>query len=298
MGLEEHIKAGAQLTRDTIVLTTPTGSGSVGLGSVFSIIKIQTDNPVRLRLYDTETSRDDITEINRPFGQFPQISSVSLIADFSMSSAGTYTIAPAVFGVSVDRESPITYYRAETATGQPSQSLVRITRFLMEDNLVSPNPLTFYEVDNRRTLTIQADATMSTANIYRSGTLTTQTDVIPQTYMMISASLVNQTEQVRFRLYATSSAIYDLTEAPRQFSTEPAESVMLLVDAVISGSDILYFSPKIFGANLETMGDDLLETAKSNTKISGNSEIYYYIENLSGFSANPEIKFSIYALEK
>lgn len=297
MGLEEHIKAGAQLTRNTIVFTAPTGSGSVNLGTVFSILKVQTDIPVRLRLYDRESSRDDVTEISRPFGQFPATSSIALIGDFSMSSAGTYTIAPPLFGMCSSSDSPETYYRLETAVGQPSQSVLRITRFLLEDSLVTPDPLTFYEISNRRVLKLQADATMSNDTIYESGSLVTQTDVVPKTYMLVSASLANPTQQVRFRLYATSSAIYDNTEKVRTFSTEPAESVMLLVDAIISGSDMLHFSPKIFGANLETMGDDLTQTALSSAKIAGSNQIYYYIQNISGFSANPEVNLSLYSLE-
>jgi hypothetical protein len=297
MGLEEHIKAGAQLTRNIITNTLPTGSGSINLGSVYGILRLQNDIPARLRLYDTEESRDNISEISRPFGVFPPVSTISLVADFSMSSAGTYTIAPAVFGMCSSSTSPTTFYRLETTTGQPSQSLLSITRYLMEDSLVIPDPLTFYTINNRRTLTIQSSTTMSNDTIINSGTLSTGTETIPQTFLMISASLANTQQEARVRLYATSSAVNNTTEKNRPFATEPSESVMLLVDAIISGSDVLYFSPKIFGANLETMGDDLSVTATSLSKITGKNEMYYYIQNLSGFSANPEIKFSIYSLE-
>lgn len=297
MGLEEHIKAGAQLTRNAIVNTLPTGSGSINLGSVYGILRLQSDVPIRLRLYETEESRDNITEINRPFGIFPSTSSISLIGDFSMSSAGAYTIAPMVFGMCSSSVSPTTFYRLETATGQPSQSLLSITRYLMEDGNIVPDPLTFYTINNRRILTIQSSTSMSNDTIINSGTLSTNVDVIPQTFLMASASLANTQQQVRFRLYATSSAINNVTEKNRTFATEPSESVMLLVDAIISGSDTLYFSPKIFGANLETMGENLLSTSTDLNKLNGKSEMYYYVQNLSGFSANPEIKFSIYALE-
>lgn len=301
MGLEEHIKAGAQLTRDTIVLTAPTGSGSIDFGSVFSILKIQTDTPVRFRLYETTGSRDNVVEINRPFGQFISTASISLIGDFSMSAFGTYTITPPVYGVGRNRSSSEVYYRLENDVGQPSVATLRITRFLIEDKAILPQTGTFYTVDNRRTLLIESPHEMPNLS-HISGTL----NLSPKTYMMISASASSSVaspslQQVRLRLYATSSAIdtttLGLTEASRSISTEPSESVMLLVDAYISGSDTLFFAPKIFGANLETMGDDLIETETSTTKTAGNSEIYYWITNEAGFSATPIVKLAVYSLE-
>lgn len=296
MGLEEHIKAGAQLARFTYSETLPTGSGSINLGSVFGILRIQSDVPVRFRLYDTEASRDDATEISRPFGTYSPISNVSLIADFSMSSAGTYNIEPMVFGMCSSSVSPLSFYRLETATGQPSQSLIRITTYPFEDGLIIPDPLTFYTINNRRTLTIQATGSMSSGD-GGGGILSTGLDTIPQTFLMISASLEHVSLEARLRLYATSSAIIDTTEQARSFGVEPSESVMLLVDAIISGSDTLYFYPKLFGANLETMGEDLTATELSLSKIKGKSELYYYINNLSGVTANPEIKFAVYSME-
>lgn len=295
MGLEEHIKAGAQLARNTHTATLPTGSGSINLGSVFGILRLQSDVPIRLRLYDTEASRDDATEISRPFGILSATSSIALIADFSMSTAGTYNIEPMVFGLCSSSISPLSFYRLETATGQPSQSALRITVFDFEDGAVVPDPFTFYQTSNRRTLTIQATSSMSDGT-GGAGTLSS-TLTVPQTYMMISASLANTSSQARVRLYATSSALKNATEHARSFSIEPSESVMLLVDAIISGSDTLYFYPKIFGANLETMGDDLTVTETDITKIIGNNEVYYYVDNLSGFTANPEIKFAVYSVE-
>lgn len=295
MGLEEHIKAGAQLNRNTYVATLPTGSGSINLGSVFGILRLQSDIPIRFRLYDTEASRDNITEINRPFGVLSPTSSVSLIADFSMSAAGTYNIEPMVFGLCTSSISPLSFYRLETATGQPSQSAIRVTTFSFEDGTVIPDPNTFYTISNRRTLTIQSTGSMSIGT-GGGGILSTGT-TIPQTFLMVSASLAHTSLQARLRLYATSSAIINTTEQARSFGVEPSENVMLLVDAIISGSDTLYFYPKLFGANLETMGDNLAVTEESISKIIGKSEMYYYIDNLSGVTANPEIKFAVYSME-
>ena len=300
MGLEEHIKAGAQLTRDTIVLNAPTGSGSFDLGPAFAILRIQTDNAVRLRLYDREESRDNAAEINRPFG-IGISPDIALIADFSMSAAGTYPIAPAVFGFCSSSTSSQTFYRIENATGQQVDSIIRITRFLMQDESVPPLGGTFYVTDNRRVVSIDNSATnlSSSADFgasFASGVLSVGN--VPQTYMMISASLANSGHKARFRLYATQSAIYSLTEISRSFTTEPSESMALLVDTLInSGSNTVFFSPKIFGANLQNMGNDLLVTALDSTKISGNSEMYYILQNLTSVPANPVVNIAVYALE-
>lgn len=297
MGLEEHIKAGAQLTRDTIIITAPTGSGSVDLGPAFAVLKIQTDTPIRLRLYDNEQSRDTATEISRPFGLSAD-TSIALIGDFSMSAAGAYEIAPAVFGFCSSSNPSSTFYRVENATGQPSQSIVRITRYLLEDRGVPPTTGSFYTINNRRVISIDYSGTNIPSASIVSGTISTGVSTVPQTYMLISASLDNVAHKVRFRLYATSSAIFNATERTRPFTTEPSEVVALLTDVVIDdGSETVYFTPKIFGANLENMGNDLLLTAESTAKISGDSEIYYYLQNLTSVAINPVVSMSLYALE-
>lgn len=304
MGLEEHIKAGAQLTRNTIVLTAPTGSGSVNLGSAFGILEVQSDIPARLRLYDTEESRDLFTERTRPFGLNAE-SDVSLVADFSMSAAGTYTIAPAVFGFCSSSISPKTFYRLETAEGQPSQSILRITRYLLEDGTVTPSTSSFYTTSNRRVLSIDysgeniSNASGNFGASFRSGSIATiGGNITPRTYMLVSASVANIGHKARFRLYATSSALYNLTEVSRSFTIEPSEAVQLITDVWIdSGSRPIYFTPKIFGANLETMGDDLLVTAESSEKISGKNEIYYILQNSGSTSANIKIDIALYSLE-
>lgn len=297
MGLEEHIKAGAQLTRDTIIFTAPTGSGSIDLGPAFAVLKIQTDTPIRLRLYDTEQSRDTLTEINRPFGLNAD-ASIALIGDFSMSAAGTYEIAPAVFGFCSSSNPSSTFYRIENATGQPSQSVVRVTRYLLEDKGVPPSTGSFYTINNRRVITIDYSGTNIPSGSIVNGTLSTGVSTIPQTFMLISASLGNVAHMVRFRLYATSSALSNVAEQNRPFTSEPSESVALLTDVIISnGNETVYFTPKIFGANLENMGNDLLLTAESTAKISGDSEIYYYLQNLTTVAINPVVSMSLYALE-
>jgi hypothetical protein len=290
MGLEEHIKAGAQLTRDTIIVTDILGSGSIELGSLYGILSIKTNAPSasRFRLYETQTSRDVQEEIDRPFG-YPVSGNISLVGDFSMSLAGTYTIAPAVFGTVNDRTNSSTYYRLE-----PSGSEVSITRYLIEDTSIIPDLNTFYSIDNRRVIGI---STSSMADgLIISGTVALST--IPTTYMILSASCSQTNHIFRLRLYSTSSAITDAAEATRIRSVEPSETVQLIIDAIVSGSETLYFKPKIFGANLNNMGNDLLVTALDKTKINGERELYYMLQNLSGDTINsPEVLISVYSLE-
>lgn len=300
MGLEEHIKAGAQLTRDTISFTDPSGIGSVNLGATFSILELQTDTPVRLRLYDRQVSRDDAWEISRPFGMSTS-SSIALVGDFSMSAAGIYNIAPAVFGFSQNRQTPETFYRMEDGVGNPIQANIKIKRFLLEDNSIAVDPATFYSVDNRRILPIDVSNQNIPAGGIVSGSLTSAIAgvEIPQTYMLVSASLaLNPAHIVRLRLYATSSAIYDETEKARPFHIEASESVVLLVDVLLqNGNETVFFTPKRFAANLENMGNDLTETQLSLAKIVGNKEVYYNLQNIASTSENPEIRVAIYALE-
>lgn len=293
MGLEEHIKAGAQLTRDTIAFTAATGSGVVDLGPAYAVLKIQTGIPARLRLYDREDSRDDPSEISRPFGIYAS-TSIALVGDFSMSAEGTYTISPAIFGFSQNRNSPQTFYRIENAIGQPSQSAFRITRFLLEDKSILPDPETFYTVDNRQVISIEKPVGNMGPNEIISGTLAS----VPRTFMLISASLENPSHKARVRFYATSSAIYDITEKTRPFSVEPSETVELLADIMISsGSYPIYFTPKLFSANLENMGNDLEITITDAAKIDGNPELYYYFENLNPAINSTKVNIAIYSLE-
>lgn len=299
MGLEEHLKVGAQLTRDTITFTSPNGSGSVDLGSVFSILEIQTDTPVRLRLYDRQVSRDNVTEIARPFGTGAP-TNVALVGDFSMSAAGTYNIAPAIFGFSQNRDFPQTFYRMENGSGTPIQATIRLKRFLLEDKSISIDPESAYAIDNRRTITLVSGSNIPSGGIV-SGSLI-GVDIrgidIPQTYVMVSASVTTPGHKVRLRLYATSSAIYDEVEKVRPFSVEASSSVELLVDTLIqSGSEVIFFTPKLFGANLETMGNNLEETQLSLIKINGKNEIYYMLQNINSVTNDPEMKMAIYALE-
>jgi hypothetical protein len=289
MGLEEHIKAGAVLTRNTIQLSSQDGLGSVDLGSVFNILQIQTASPARLRLYDRESSRNDATEIARPFGAYPS-TDIALIGDFSMSAAGTYAIVPTVFGVAQISTNAATYYRIEDENGLAAGTFA-ITRFLLEDATVQPEAETPYTVGNRRVLTINQTLAQ---NAFASGTLANT----PKTFMLISGSLANAAHKARIRFYASSSAIYNTTERNRAFATEAPVSVGLISDILIDDATFpIYFTPKLFAANLENIGNNLQDAISSPQNIAGNSEIYYYMQNIGSTTATITFNVAVYSLE-
>jgi hypothetical protein len=48
---------------------------------------------------------------------------------------------------------------------------------------------------------------------------------------------------------------------------------------ILSGSETTYFTPKIIGANLQTMGTDLNTIRTDRVAIVGLNELYYVIQN-------------------
>jgi hypothetical protein len=48
---------------------------------------------------------------------------------------------------------------------------------------------------------------------------------------------------------------------------------------ILSGSETTYFTPKIIGANLQTMGTDLNAIRTDRVAIVGLNELYYVIQN-------------------
>lgn len=283
MGLREQLRAGATLTRDVITFTgNGTGSGSVSLGKAYTILSIETNSPCRLRLYDLEGSRDSPAEISRPFGNTNISASIALVGDFSMSAAGMHTVTPALYGVPADTVTGLTYYRLEES---PSAT-IQVSRYLLDDSAV-------VSVDNRRLLPI---ITSSLAvNALSSGTLSGP--LIPQTYLLVSASLGTGTHKARLRLYFTSHSLENTDEKNRPFSTEPSASAKLLVDAILSGSETSYFVPKIIGANLANMGSDLNLLVNNETLMSGENELYYVLQNVGVATANISASVHVFALE-
>jgi len=282
MGLAEYIKAGASLKRETLTLTTsPSGSGSVSLGSTYVLLSLTTTQPCRLRLYDNNTSLESSTEISRPFGITNISASTALIGDFSMSVAGTYTIDPALYGVIDNASSKLTHYRVNnTASGQYPN--ITFNTYLLEDSSITTS--------GRRTLPM-ITASLSGSQII-TGTI--YSAVIPQTYLLVSASVSGSNTRTRLRLYTTSASLSNTTEINRPFVSESAESSYLIVDAILSGSETTFFVPKIIGANLRNIKTNLNLIKNSRATIMGENELYYIMENASSSAVVVPISTSLH----
>lgn len=268
MGLAEYIREGAVLSRETINLQgTISGSGSVNLGSAYAILTLTTNFPCRLRLYDNSASLSNSGERNRLFGDTNISASVALIGDFSMSAAGTFTIDPVLYGVVEQPSSKLTYWRIE-GTGSGQIPTIQIKRYLMED----PAFLT----------TARVSLAPITASLLQnqivSGTIANSN--IPTTYLLVSMSVSQPSHRARLRLYSTDSVFSNIAEISRSFATESVVN-NLIVDAIVTGSEVTYFKPKIIGANIQNMGTDL-NTIKNNISlIPGYNQLYYLLQNVS-----------------
>jgi hypothetical protein len=292
MGLAEHVRAGARLTRDVVIINDVSGSGSINLGATYTLINIQSNQNCRFRLYDNQSSRDNATEINRTFGNTNVPAPIALIGDFSMSAGQNYSIDPVLFGHADNFNNPLSYYRVS-----PSSSIIQVTRFLLENNNFPPRVGTAYTEDNRRRLSTITGTSLGPNDI-QSGVLTTVGDTIPKTYMLVSASLQDATQIARLRLYSISGSVNDASEQSRIFSVEPSSSVRLIADMILSGSETTYFSPKIIGVNTENLSNDLNDI-RNTEQINGLNEIYYIIQNVSssGLPVTINAKLYVYALE-
>ena len=282
MGLSEYIRASMKLTRDNITLQTDSiKSGSVQLGSVYTLLSITTDVPCRLRIYDVSQSRDNSVEANRLFGNTNIPDSIALIGDFSMSSAGTYTIDPVVYGATSRPIDKLAYYRIDNVNTAPYPT-IKFNRYLLEDSTLS--------TANRKNLPV---ITASLAvNGLVSGTLVDSQ--IPRTYLLISASLSGSNSTARLRLYTTNEALSNLVEISRSFAVEPTTNSKLIVDMILSSSVTTYFIPKIVGANLQTMGTDLNAMRTNTNSIMGNNELYYILQNNATTGGTVPISASVH----
>jgi hypothetical protein len=200
-----------------------------------------------------------------------------------MSAAGTYTIDPPVYGVLENPTNKLTYYRTEN-TQSGVNPAITITRYLMEDSSISTlNRVNFPQI----TASLQA-------NIIISGTLLSATN-IPHTYLLVSASMIgSSTGSARLRLYTTNESFSNLTEISRSFTTESSNNSKLIVDAILTGSEVTYFVPKIAGANLQTMGTDLNVIRLDRAAILGNNELYYVLQNAVSSTATIRVTASLH----
>lgn len=285
MGLAEHIRQGAVLKRESITLNaSPSNSGSFVLGSAYALFTINTNIPCRLRLYDNLSSMEDSDEISRPFIDKGVKNNIALVGDFSMSAAGTYKIDPMVYGVIATASNELTYYRINNNTAPP---IITFNRFLLENSQI--------DIDNRVTV-VDIDRYVE-SNTFVTGTLADIT--VPRTYLLVSASLSGSANRARVRLYSKNTVFSNSTEISRSFATESLGTSGLIVDAILSGSQTTYFVPKIVGANLNTIGTNLIAIRGNDTAIMGDKEFYYILENLSPVigTANIKISFHVFSLE-
>lgn len=284
MGLKEYLKAGTVFQRtDVTTLTDEQGSGSINLGSAYILLNVTTDYPCRLRLYDTAASLEDVAESTRAFGDSNISATTALIADMSMSVAGTYTIDPVVYGVVENPLNKLTYYRI-SETQSLNYPTITLTRYNIEDSNIS--------TQNRVNLaTIQAELA-PLAKDY--GTIVSTT--LPKTYLLVSASLSGVNNTARLRLYATDTALSDATELNRPFSVEPAAGTTLIVDMIVSSSETTYFTPKIVGTNLQTMGNNLIPIQQSQINLAGINNVYYILENPSTTDTR-QLSMSVHVFE-
>jgi hypothetical protein len=280
MGLLEYVRAGVVLERNTVsTQTTSDLSGSISLGSAYALLSIEVTNPCRFRLYDNLNSVQSEGEISRTFDDISVSSSIGLVGDFSMSAAGIYSIDPVLYGVS-SYSSQLAYYRIDGIINNEYPS-VKLTKVLLENSSILSSSRVNFPI---------ISANLAQGNLI-SGIISNAT--IPTTYLLVSASNTQNSYISRLRLYNMSTALSDVLEVSRSFSTESISN-NLLVDMILSGSEITYFSPKIIGANIENMGTDLSTLLTNRNRIEGNNEIYYILQNISSSAGTVPISASIH----
>lgn len=301
MGLSEAIRKGANLSRNTIeFITDVSGVGSVEVASVYALYTINTSEPCRFRLYDNQSSRDDAGEINRDFSNLSVSSSTALIADFSMSAVGTYKIDPVLFACSENNTTPLSYYRIDS--NNPAN--ISLTHYVLEDKNEPAQIGTNYAISNRRTLRALTGSSLSPGDLAFTKLSPTGSDgEMPTTYFLVSASLDNASHIARIRLYSTSSAIEDTGEQNRPFEQEITGSYAssLITDVILSGSTVMYFSPKIMGSNLENLNKSSLAAMKADAvALQGENQLYYIIENknTTGGAVDISASLHVFALEE
>jgi hypothetical protein len=289
MGLRQHIAAGAKLDRVTqTFVTNANGSGSITISPAAALLRIQANSTCRLRLYDTQTSLNTVAEISRSYADRNISASVALVADFTMSANVVNFIDPVLYSVPESTVGTL-YYRINP----PGVATVNLTYYELDDAAIVPTIGTSYTVDNRRPMTITENLSGTTAPV--SGTLELAT--VPKTYLLVSASLNDPSYNVRVRLYRISDTLNDSTELNRPFSTEPSSSAQLIVDMILTGSNPVYFTPKIIGANLENMGTNLSAIRGNRTQFAGEAELYYVLQNLTVTPVTASVNLHLFALE-
>lgn len=263
MGLKQQLNAGASLDRDDVSIVI-TGSlarytGSLDLGMSFVLLQAQASNKCRVRLYGDSSSRNDATELVRPFNSQSLPTNISLISDMILDNTTIFHLAPPIYGANID--SPVSsyiYYTIDTGSVVFSgTNSVKFSRFLLEDPLVT----NLAGVNTRATINISGSMA--------SGSSITGSIATPRTYLLLQA--IPSASPMRLRLY--SSAVYrDIpTEYSRSFITEPASSSGLIADIYLDTTATASLSPLLIGRN----NDDLPGAGATNDLT------YYTLTNLS-----------------
>lgn len=284
MGLKEYVNLGMKLERNTVTFTTDsTFSGSIDLGSAYALLNIQTNIPCRLRLYDDSGSMENDGEKTRAFTNTQVSASVALIGDFSMSAGNTYfSIDPVLYAVTSTASR--THYRIDNAATPP---VITLNKYLLENSALSTaNRITLPYITGSLGTTSPSNTVVGILN-----------NTIPTTYLLVSSSLTNSSHTARLRLYSNSGSLTDSTEINRTFSTEPPVNSNIIADIIIDGNELLNFSPKIIGANLQRMGTNLDVLRSNESNYVGNPELYYILQNLGAVSANISASLHIFSLE-
>lgn len=287
MGLSEHLKLGAKFDRGVVQFQVdPSNVGTVNLGSAYALLGIETDIPCRFRLYDDQVSRDTATEVSRSITNTSIGAPIALVGDFSMSSAGFYYVDPCLYGVVHTASANLSYYRAQGSYTSPTPT-IKLTFYRLENSEISTS--------NRTTLEYFTGSLVAGALV--SGIMSSFT--IPKTYLLLRASITDPAARARLRLYSTSGSLSIAAEVSRSFSSESIAKD-LIADIIITGSETTYFSPKIIGANLQTIdyfSPNLSNFIQNEQLLNGVNPVYYIIQNVGTSSANISASLHVFSLE-
>lgn len=278
MGLSEQLREGAILER-SIIPFSGTTIGSASFGATYTILDIEVDTPCRIRFYDDENSLLYLIEETRSFGESTDSTDIALIADVSMSVAGKYTMDPALYGVVSSSEENYTYFRI---TENMDEVQGNLTVYSLEDvSIEADESNNFYKIPNRRTLTFTDDKNI----------LTAAEDGAPRTYLLIDAT---SSADCRLRIYGDTQSLNNTNEITRSFEeaiTSP--DIKIIADMVLDAGVVTKFYPKIIGANLQTLTQNLEAIRLSRTAINAFSEIYYRIDA----TGSAVVDVNVFALE-
>jgi len=285
MGLKEQLSAGSNLlVRDNIRLTItgsrPQYTGSVDLGGTFTLISALSTTPCRIRLYGNSGSRNDVTELGRPFNSQSTIASnIALIADINLTDTNTFNFYPPVFGTALDISNTTSvYYTIDTGSANPFSGTTSIifNRFLLEDTTIT----NLYSVNTRETLYVSASALVPSA--YNTGSFQS-----PRTYLLYNVQ--SNFSTARLRLYTTSQSRDNTTELSRVFATEPNSGSGLIADLLLDATQTFPVTPLLIGRNDTDQG--------YFGSVPATQETYYTLTNLSAGTVNASVTMSIFSLE-